>query len=306
MTDGSSSTSRPGDTASPPTGARRNAFAVLVVVPLALLIAAFTGGNATASARAESAAMVFQDDVAAGAAVYATHCASCHQPAGRGVAGTFPPLLGNPNAADADYVESVVRNGLTGPTEVLGETYDGRMQAFDVLSDTEISAVVAFVGTLADQDPDAVPDTPVVEIEPGDVDEGRALFIGSDRFGNGGAACSSCHTAGNVGNLGGWSLGPDLTNTFANLGGELGLTGWLANPASETMRPLFADHPMTNDEIADVVAFLGDAPTQTKPSDPGDGLIIAGAIGFLILIGGMALAWRGMRQTYVQRLRSRR
>ena len=72
------------------------------------------------------------------------------------------------------------------------------------------------------------------------------------------------------------------------------------------MQPVFADHPLTPDEAADVAVFLGDAPSQAKPSDPGDGLILAGGAGLLLLIGGMAVAWRGMRQTYGERLRSRR
>jgi hypothetical protein len=63
---------------------------------------------------------------------------------------------------------------------------------------------------------------------------------------------------------------------------------------------------MTDDEIADIVAFLSDAPTQSKPADPGDGLIYAGVAGLIVLIGGMAIAWRGMRQTYVDVLRSKR
>lgn len=275
--------------------------AVLGLFVLTLLLSSLTGIGSTAAAVAPA-----QEDSAAGAVVYSANCASCHQADGSGVVGSFPPLVGNPNAADADYVESVVRDGLSGPIEVLGEPYDGQMQAFDALSDDEVSAVVAYVATLAARDPDATPTTTLAVVEPGDIGEGRDLFVGSNRFDEGGAACASCHTAGDVGNLGGWSLGPDLTDTFETFGGEAGLSGWLANPASPTMRPIFDDRPMTAPEIADVVAFLGDAPTQSKPSDPGDGLILAGAVGFVILIGGMAVAWRGMRQTYVERLRSRR
>jgi hypothetical protein len=72
------------------------------------------------------------------------------------------------------------------------------------------------------------------------------------------------------------------------------------------MKPIFDRNPITEAEIADVVVFLGDAPDQSKPSEPVDGLMVAGAVGFVILIGGMAIAWRGMRQTYFERLRSKR
>jgi mono/diheme cytochrome c family protein len=284
----------------------QTAVTVLGFLLTAYLVASLTAGGATAAARAEATAVLAQDDAAAGAVVYSANCASCHQADGLGVVGSFPPLVGNPRAADADYVETVVREGLSGPIEVLGEPYDVEMQALDGLSDDEVSAVVAYVATLSARDPNAIPTTTSAEVEPGVVDEGRDLFVGSNRFDNGGAACVSCHTAGDVGNLGGWSLGPDLTDTLEVFGGEAGLAGWLSNPASPTMRPIFTDRPMTASEVADVVAFLGDAPEQSKPSDPGDGLILAGGVGFLILIGVMAFAWRGMRQTYAERLRSRR
>ena len=276
------------------------------VAGLALLLAGLSALAGGAAASAPTAALAQDDQLAAGAVVYADTCATCHQATGLGVVGTFPPLAGNPAAADADYVTQTVRNGLSGPLDVLGVTYNDDMAPFPDLSDDDVAAVVAFVGSLADRDTSAPPSTAPDVVEPGDIDEGRDLFEGANRFDNGGAACAACHTAGDVGNLGGWSLGPDITDAHEQFGGDAGLTGWLGSPASATMRPIFGDQPMTPNEIADIVAFLADAPTQSKPSDPGDGLILAGAVGFLILIGGMAIAWRGMRQTYAERLRSKR
>jgi len=277
------------------------------VAGLALLLAGLSALAGGAAASAPTAALAQDDDqVAAGAVIFAETCATCHQATGLGVVGTFPPLAGNPAAADPEYVADTVRNGLSGPLDVLGVTYNGQMASFPDLSDDDVAAVSAYVVTLAESDPSATPTIEPDVVEPGDVGEGRDLFEGSNRFDNGGAACAACHTAGDVGNLGGWSLGPDLTGSHEKFGGDVGLTGWLGNPASATMRPIFGDSPMTPNEIADIVAFLGDAPNQSEPSDPGDGLILAGAAGFLILIGGMAIAWRGMRQTYAERLRSKR
>ena len=70
------------------------------------------------------------------------------------------------------------------------------------------------------------------------------------------------------------------------------------------MQPLFADRPLTDAEVADLIAFLGDAPNQDQPVTGFDRLTLAGLGGLAILLGGMLLAWRGMRQTYVERLRS--
>ena len=171
-----------------------------------------------------------------GATLYAQHCASCHQAAGEGLDGTFPPLTGNPAAADLAYVEAVIRDGVSGPLEVAGISYDAVMPPVAALTDdADIQAVAEYVATLAvagtdattsgtpadssetldDADSEAgAPAGPIV----GDTDRGHDLFIGATRFEHGGAACAGCHTAGSVGNLGGRSLGPDLTDTFQTLG----------------------------------------------------------------------------------------
>jgi mono/diheme cytochrome c family protein len=254
-----------------------------------------------------------------GADLYTTNCAGCHQPDGEGIEGTFPPLAGNPAATDAEYVGVVIVDGQSGPLEVLGVTYDAVMPAIPGLSDDELAAltdhVVGLAGGEAGPDesdepaePEAPdePSAPVAAPSAGDVDNGRDLFTGSQRLDAGGGSCASCHTAGDVGNLGGRSLGPDLTDVYQRFGGEAGTSAWLANPASPTMIPIFGDKPLTESEIDDIVAFLADAPDQDQPSTSVDWLTLAGLAGVMILIGGMALAWRGMRQTYVQTLRSRR
>lgn len=83
--------------------------------------------------------------VAEGRLVYDANCAACHQPDGSGRAGAFPPLLDNPRVDDADYVRDVVRNGLQGEIEVLGETYNGNMPAFSLLDDGQVTALIAYL-----------------------------------------------------------------------------------------------------------------------------------------------------------------
>lgn len=251
-----------------------------------------------------------------GGDLYTTNCAGCHQPDGEGIEGTFPPLAGNPAATDAEYVGVVIVDGKSGSLEVLGVTYDTVMPAIAGLSDDEVAAISDHVvglaggeGDTGEPDQPDQPDEPLAPVAPptvGEVGSGRDLFTGSQRLDAGGGSCASCHTAGDVGNLGGRSLGPDLTDVYQRFGGEAGTSAWLANPASPTMIPIFGDKPLTEAEIDDLVAFLADAPDQEKPSTSVDWLTLAGLAGVLILIGGMAIAWRGMRQTYVQTLRSRR
>jgi mono/diheme cytochrome c family protein len=66
-----------------------------------------------------------------GAKVYRNQCAQCHQAAGQGVAGVYPPLarsewvVGNPQV-----LGRILTNGLNGPIVVKGNTYNGNMPAF--------------------------------------------------------------------------------------------------------------------------------------------------------------------------------
>ena len=239
-----------------------------------------------------------------GADLYAAKCASCHQAFGEGIEGTFPPLSGNDAVTDPDYVEQVIRNGRIGELEVDGVTYNTAMPAVLGLSDGDIDAIVTFVGGLGGRTAPAPTPSTVAPSEPPNARAGEQLFTGGERFENGGGACSSCHTAGSVGNLGGPGLGPSLTNSHETLGGDVGLRAWLSNPPSATMTPIFSEKPLTDTELGHLVAFLADAPNADQPSST-DRFLIAGLAGTLVLILGMAIAWRGMRQTYVSRLRSR-
>lgn len=277
----------------------------LVVMLLAVAVGGTAAPEADASALAPAAPLApSQDD---GAAVYNQSCASCHQPGGVGVAGSFPPLAGNVRVADPAYVEDVIVNGLSGPIEVDGVRYDTAMPAVD-LSDDDRAAVVEYIVGLATAAPVSSDpaDASAVEAIVGDPDSGRRLFIGSTAFDNGGGACASCHEAGDVGHLGGASLGPDLDDSFGNFGGEAGLAAWLAAPASATMQPIFDNEPLTEPEVADLVAFLETAPDRERPRSYGDAVLLGGIVGLIVLLGGMALARQNMNTSYTERLRNQR
>lgn len=79
-----------------------------------------------------------------GAIVYDTRCSSCHQPAGQGLPGAFPPLAGDPVVLAEDptrHVE-IVLFGLSGQA-IGGTAYVSPMPGWaESLSDLEVAAVV--------------------------------------------------------------------------------------------------------------------------------------------------------------------
>jgi nitrite reductase (NO-forming) len=86
-----------------------------------------------------------------GSEIFAKNCAMCHQPAGQGLEGVFPPLaksdylMARATAADRKELVEIVLHGKTGALTVNGKQYNGVMTPVAGLSDAEIAAVLSFV-----------------------------------------------------------------------------------------------------------------------------------------------------------------
>ena len=101
--------------------------------------------QAAAVHEAETAAGAMPELMAAGESLYATHCGACHQSAGQGLAGAFPPL------AKSDYlmesrsraIETILK-GRSGEITVNGVKYNAVMPGKGHLSDDEIAAILTY------------------------------------------------------------------------------------------------------------------------------------------------------------------
>jgi len=85
-----------------------------------------------------------------GAKVYRNQCAQCHQADGNGLAGVYPPLVGSDwVTGHPEVMARILINGLNGPIEVKGNTYNGNMPAFGPgglnLKPREIAGVITYV-----------------------------------------------------------------------------------------------------------------------------------------------------------------
>lgn len=82
--------------------------------------------------------------------VFATTCAVCHQPTGRGVPGLYPPLADTVGAyvripAGRRYLMDVVLDGMAGPIVSHDVTYNGLMPSFANLGDGVLAATLNHV-----------------------------------------------------------------------------------------------------------------------------------------------------------------
>lgn len=96
---------------------------------------------------AEQSVKSIANPVEAGKAVFAKHCASCHQTTGKGIPGAFPPVVGSEWVTGSpDVLLRILLHGLQGPVTVAGATYNGAMPAWsDVLKAEEIAAVATYL-----------------------------------------------------------------------------------------------------------------------------------------------------------------
>lgn len=73
-------------------------------------------------------------------------CMQCHQDTGKGIAGTYPPLMGSPIVlGDPATPVRILLHGLQGDVTVEGATYNGQMPSWDRFSDEQIAAVLTYV-----------------------------------------------------------------------------------------------------------------------------------------------------------------
>ena len=91
-------------------------------------------------------ALTLDQQVKAGAALYNGTCSVCHQGNGEGMANVFPPLA-NSDYLNADKIRSigVVLNGLSGPVNVNGSSYDSVMPPMSQLNDDEVANILTYV-----------------------------------------------------------------------------------------------------------------------------------------------------------------
>ena len=79
-----------------------------------------------------------------GKALFAAHCAACHQATGMGLPGAFPPLKGDPVVLDANPAKHIqaILHGVQGQT-INGTAYPSPMPPFGAtLSDSEVADIV--------------------------------------------------------------------------------------------------------------------------------------------------------------------
>ena len=101
---------------------------------------------ATAAAAQKTGELTVEEQIAAGKALFAGTCSTCHMQNGEGMAGVFPPLAKSDYiAAEPKSVPRVILHGLEGAVTVNGTEYNSIMPPMAQLTDDEVANISTYV-----------------------------------------------------------------------------------------------------------------------------------------------------------------
>ena len=87
-----------------------------------------------------------RDKPSSAAKLYDTYCRMCHQQNGKGDGARFPPLDSSEWViGDKKRLINLVLNGVQGPIDVKGKSYNGTMPMHAFLSDNDLAVVLTYV-----------------------------------------------------------------------------------------------------------------------------------------------------------------
>ena len=232
-----------------------------------------------------------------GEAIFQKNCFACHTVGGGRSAG--PDLAGVTSRRDHAWLVRII----TAPGALLdsGDPVAGKLlEEFRGLrmpdlgiSPDEAEAILAYLSGQSASAATAAKPAPSPGEAPapkaGDPEIGRAVFSGTTRFVNGGAACVACHAISPLPGMGG-TLGPDLSQTYADYGDE-GITPVLAAFPFPSMKPIYDARPLTPEEQAHLKAFLR-VSAEGEPEEEKGGFLLLGLGGFLLVTGLAHVVWR--------------
>lgn len=238
-------------------------------------------------------------DAKAGAQLFQQKgCTACHTIGKGDLVG--PDLKGVTERRPNDWLEKwiaapdkVIASKDEYAVNLLHKYHDVQMPTL-ALSTSEVDNILAFLASpdAAAQASGPAPQAANAPAVKGNPELGKDLFTGVVRFQNGGPPCMACHSVSGIGALGGGQLGPDLTEVVKRYGGASAVDAFVAGTPTPTMKAVWGGRPLTAEDRANVVSFLGQAEVSQRPAEAIWELAALAALGVVILLAIAAFIWK--------------
>lgn len=232
----------------------------------------------------------------AGKDLFEKQCASCHTIGGGDSGG--PDLKGVTDKRPHEWLESVIMepDKLTArkdPVQTeLVKKYGYEMPNLGISHDDALKIIVYLGGVGAA--PASVPAAEQLQavVTPELLAQGKALFTGKKRLANGGAPCVACHPFTYPGIEGGNLSVANLGASYLKMG-ETGMKGALKALKFPTMKRIYQDRPLTDDETTALIVLFKDASVRKEGGS--SAYPLAGVALFVLLMLGLTLYKRRIR-----------
>ena len=248
-----------------------------------------------------AAPAVAQESTPEAEILFRSKCAACHI-IGGGATMTGPDLKGALDRQDREWLkqfildpEGVLSSGDAYAAELLQAANGVRMPPQGV-TPAEADQLLDLIAAESKLERSQFYKEPLilVPLTPLMAEAGRELFLGEARLENGGPSCLGCHSTVQTGLFGGGRLGPDLTEAYSRLGKQAALVSWLQAPPSAVMAPVFKDHPLTDSEINNLIAYLRDTDNEStgRTAAASFGFVVTGSLFGVAVLFLLNLVWR--------------
>lgn len=249
-----------------------------------------------------------------GEMMFKTFCAACHT--------LSKGKLVGPDLADVhlrrtddwilEFVKSsqaMVNKGDPGAVAIFNE-YNKTVMPDAPYSQEQIKEIISYIKSKSPSYVAATPTTQVEATEPEvpvrsvneateiEVSLGQMLFTGESLLSGGGPGCISCHNIKHDKLIGGGLLAKDLTDAFSRMN-EAGIKAILTSPPFPAMKEAYQNSPLTEEESYNVTAFLKQADEDQYGQHARNWqqyFLIAGGLGFVLLMGVFSIAWSYRRK----------
>jgi mono/diheme cytochrome c family protein len=237
----------------------------------------------------------------AGKELFDKQCAGCHTIGGGDTGG--PDLKGVTARRTHEWLETLIMEPDTltarkDPAQLeLVKKYGYEMPKLGIGHDDALKIITylgAADGATAGAAKAAVPATEQLElvVTPELIAHGKALYTGRKRLANGGAPCVACHPLTYPGIEGGNLSVANLGASYRKMG-ETGMRGALKALKFPTMKRIYQDRPLTDEEATALLALYKDAAVRKEGgSHP---YPLAGVGLFVLFLLGLTLYKRRIR-----------
>ncbi|MCO6494430.1 MAG: c-type cytochrome [Bacteroidetes bacterium] len=243
--------------------------------------------------------------------IFKKNCSSCHTIGGGRLVGS--DLKGITSKRTEEWLLKWTKSSQTliksGDAEAkrISDEFGGLIMPDQLLSDNDIKSIFAYIASKGDNPSSASVTSAVSNTSDNatesDIQKGKFIFEGIQRLSNHGPACISCHNINYKGVLEGGLLAKDLTDVFSRMGGDAGLRGILGAPPFPAMTESYKYHPITDEEIGYIIAFLNkvDKDKENQKVSSFNPLLYGGGGGVVGLLIIYWLLWFGRKKYTVKK-----